>query len=215
MEKRRMRKNLLLGACLAGVLAVGGIFAYFTDTDSAANVFTVGKVEVDLTEPEYDAHPEDHKDLTPDKVLDKDPKVTNTGINDVFVFMEVTIPKATVSTAAENGSQNPAANQELFTYEVSEGWVQVVKDDKADGCRYVYAYSTGQNCSVLKSEKTTPPLFKDGKIRFINVIEGQGLEEESLELPVEVYGIQATDLNGGKTDPAGVWAILETQQAGQ
>ena len=211
----REKGSMLLAAFLLAVVAIGGISAYFTDVDSVANVFTIGKVKIDLTEPAYDAHPQDHQNLTPNKSLDKDPYVTNTGINDAFVFTEFTIPKAEVKTAAENGSQNTAVNQELFQYQISEGWTQVVKEDREDGCRYVYAYGSNEACTPLSAGQTTPVLFADGKIRFLNVIEGQGLEEEMLELPVDAYGIQTVDLDGGKTAPADVWAVLENQQAGK
>ena len=37
-------------AGLVGALAVGGTLAYFTDSDNASNVFTMGKVGIDLVE---------------------------------------------------------------------------------------------------------------------------------------------------------------------
>ncbi len=48
-------KNKRLGlsvaaASLAGVLAMGATLAYFTDKDSASNVFTMGRVGIDLVE---------------------------------------------------------------------------------------------------------------------------------------------------------------------
>lgn len=214
-DKKRNRRNYVLAICCMTVLTIGGITAYFTDTDSAANVFTTGKVAIDLTEPEYDKHPEERKAITPGKMLYKDPKVTNTGINDAFIFLEVTIPKAVIKTANADGSQNPEANKELFEYVINGGWSQIVKEDKPDGCRYVYAYGTSSACSTLAAGQTTPVLFKDGTIRFVNAVEGQGLEEGTLELPVDAYGIQAADISGGKTAPAEVWNVLETQQAGK
>ncbi|MCQ4635338.1 SipW-dependent-type signal peptide-containing protein [Anaerovorax odorimutans] len=211
-EKKSIRKTVLLAAGLAAVITIGGISAYFTDVDSAANVFTTGKVAIELKEPEYNARPEEHRNITPNKSLAKDPYVTNTGINDAFVFLEFTIPKATVKTANENGSQNVAINQELFAYGISEGWTQIVREDGEDGCRYVYAYGTKEACKPLAAGETTPVLFSGGAIRFINVIEGQGMEEETLELPVEAYGIQTVDIDGGKTAPEDIWPVLENQQ---
>lgn len=211
MKKKCLKRNIILAVCLATVMTIGGIAAYFTDTDSATNVFTVGKVEVQLTEPQYDAHPDDHKNLTPGKLLDKDPQITNTGINDAYVFLDVTIPKANAATAESDGSRNPALVQELFSYEISDGWTQIVKEDRADGCRYVYVYGDSKKCTPLAAGQTTPSLFKDGKIRFINVIEGQGFEEEMLELPVDAYGIQTTDIQGGTSNPQEVWSVLDTQ----
>ena len=51
-----MKKNMIKGSIavlgLTAVLTTGGLIAYFTDTDAQTNTFTVGKIEVDLTEPE-------------------------------------------------------------------------------------------------------------------------------------------------------------------
>lgn len=46
------RKIILLATalCMIAILAVGGTLAYFTDTDQAANVFTIGHVNIELNE---------------------------------------------------------------------------------------------------------------------------------------------------------------------
>ena len=46
------RKIVLLASalCMVAILAIGGTLAYFTDTDSATNTFTVGGVKIDLIE---------------------------------------------------------------------------------------------------------------------------------------------------------------------
>lgn len=46
------RKIILLATalCMVAILAVGGTLAYFTDTDNAVNVFTVGNVKIELIE---------------------------------------------------------------------------------------------------------------------------------------------------------------------
>ena len=53
-----MKKKIMavcLTVCLAAVAVIGGTLAYFTDKDEAENVFTVGNVNIDLTEPNWDA----------------------------------------------------------------------------------------------------------------------------------------------------------------
>ena len=46
------RKIVLLASalCMVAILAIGGTLAYFTDTDSEVNTFTVGGVKIDLIE---------------------------------------------------------------------------------------------------------------------------------------------------------------------
>lgn len=86
------RKILLLVAmlCMVAILGVGGTLAYFTADDSATNTFTVGNVQIDLTEPEWDKHgKEDAPEVYPGEALAKDPTVTNIGKNPCFVRVKV------------------------------------------------------------------------------------------------------------------------------
>ena len=74
-------------ACaLTGAMAVGGTFAYLTDSEGSVNTFTIGKVQIDLEEPNW--HPEDTEDIIPNEVIKKDPKVENTGTNLAYVFAD-------------------------------------------------------------------------------------------------------------------------------
>ena len=49
------KKLLVLGLCvaLAAIAIAGASLAYFTDTKSATNTFTVGNVKIDLIESRY------------------------------------------------------------------------------------------------------------------------------------------------------------------
>lgn len=53
MSKRKILV-LALSLCMVAILAVGGTLAYFTDTDSATNTFTVGGVKIELIEQQRD-----------------------------------------------------------------------------------------------------------------------------------------------------------------
>ncbi|MDO5323968.1 MAG: TasA family protein, partial [Clostridia bacterium] len=44
---------LAVSVCLVAILAIGGTLAYFTDTDAKTNTFTVGNVDITLTEPNW------------------------------------------------------------------------------------------------------------------------------------------------------------------
>ena len=45
--------TLCVVICLLAVAAIGGTLAYFTDNETATNVFTMGKVDIELTETEW------------------------------------------------------------------------------------------------------------------------------------------------------------------
>lgn len=88
MKKKIIALALVL--CLVAVAVVGGTLAYFTDEDNAENEFTVGNVDIDLTEPNWEATgKEEAKDAYPGEPLAKDPTVTNTGKNPCFVRVSV------------------------------------------------------------------------------------------------------------------------------
>ena len=57
MNAKKKIVSVALAASLAATAIVGGTLAYFTDTDKADNVFTVGNVDIELTEPNWE--PED------------------------------------------------------------------------------------------------------------------------------------------------------------
>ena len=100
--KNNVKKILLLTGVLC-LASVGGVSAYLTDYDKVSNQFTVGKVDVELTEDNW--KPDDHKKIEPGKVISKDPRIKNTGINDAYAYLEVSIPTANVIAAADNGSR--------------------------------------------------------------------------------------------------------------
>ena len=74
------KKSILLGATavmLVAAMSIGGMLAYFTDTDTKENTFTVGKVEITLTEPNWDeAAAEEFNKLIPTRTIPKDPTIT-------------------------------------------------------------------------------------------------------------------------------------------
>lgn len=206
LEKKS--KKIVIACAAVAVMLVGGAAAYFTATDTATNTWTIGNVAIDLQEPEYDASDKDN--IVPGQELDKDPMVENTGTNDAYVFMKLSIPKANVSTVDEDGSLIAQAVQELFSYGISDGWVLVNQVQGAESNTYVYAYGTADECTVLPADGITPVLFKDGKIRFLNIVEGQ--LGDSVSIPVTAYAIQTENITAdGSKAPADVWAVVSGQ----
>ena len=103
------KKSILMAAIavmLVAVLVVGGTLAYFTDTKSATNTFTMGNVKIALDEQQkgengLEPFAQD-KILVPGKSNDgnavsKIVTVSNTGDNDAWVWVELKIPAYLVS----------------------------------------------------------------------------------------------------------------------
>lgn len=202
-------KILAIAVVLITILTIGGISAYFTDGDTVTNTFTVGKISLDLREPDW--NPDSAGDMTPNQTVKKNPQVVNDGANEEFVFAEVIVPYEKLRTANNDGTMNAAADTELYSYTVNAGWHQMsrTQNTSAKTVTYLYVYGTADVCTALAVGSTTPAVFN--AVKFANVIEDQSLEGKALEIIVNAYGIQTTNINGGKTAPADVWKVLNNQ----
>ena len=78
---------LILALVISVAMATSGTLAFLTDRDSETNVFTVGNVDIDLSE-----NFEQGATLIPGETVDKVPVITNTGNNEAWVWMTVSIP---------------------------------------------------------------------------------------------------------------------------
>ena len=199
---------------LSCVALIGGMSAYFTDAETATNEFTVGRVSLDLQEPNW----EPPTDITPNQTIEKDPQVQNDGINDEFIFLEVKVPYENIIVANDDGTRKPTADTELFSYSVNSGWTELgtgTKDAGSKTVTHLYVYGTADACTALQKGSTTPTLFDT--VTFCNAIEDQGLEETHREIVINAYGIQTTDIENGPegadtVKPNEVWQVITNQK---
>ena len=202
MKKMNKKQVITTAAALSMIMAlgVGGSFAYLTDGDTETNTFTTGKVSIDLTEPTYPGNADDAvKNLVPLQEVAKDPMITNDGINDAIVFLEVDIPMDQMITANADGTRNAEAYVEIFdfakaggTYDsVNDGWVLInsEKDNDATPTKMTYRY--GYNTRLAKDGETAK-LFDT--VRLANVIEGE-IDESTQDIAIRAYAIQADYVN--------------------
>ena len=123
-------KRKLLAMCLVAALAatavIGGTLAYFTDSDAAENTFTVGNVDIALTEPDWEAEGKaEAETVYPGESLAKDPTVENVGANPCFV-------RVSVSNLDQFGEKGDIVYLTGYQEgELGEGWV-----DGKDGYFY-------------------------------------------------------------------------------
>lgn len=86
------KKTVLLGATavmLVAATSIGGMLAYFTDTDTKENTFTVGNVEIRINE-EF----EQGSIANPGVAVAKNPTIENIGDNAAYVRMKVVFSDA-------------------------------------------------------------------------------------------------------------------------
>lgn len=167
MKNNTWKKYMGITAITA-VLLVGSVSAYFTDQDEKTNTFTVGKVTIDLEEPEWDKKPDENgndipdeaENMTPNQTIEKDPQVKNTGTNDAFVYMTVEVPCKKIVTVNNDGTRNPEAVRELYTYQTDSSWKLLGSVDVTDetgektAVKHLYAYA-GASTGNLYRGKTT------------------------------------------------------------
>lgn len=200
MRKSKKQMVMAAAACaMMGVMAIGGTMAYLTDSETATNTFTVGKVQIDLQEPSYDGlTEEDRKNLVPNQIVTKDPQVENVGNNEALVFLKVEMPKKNVIVADKDGTRKPAADTELFTMlnaSVGDGaeqkWFELAGDNSgAENNIHVYAYK-----EKLAVGATTAKLFDS--VQLQNIIEGQ-VDTATENIKITAYAIQAAEVLEGE-----------------
>lgn len=209
MNKKR---TIIAALVIALILLVGGIMAYFTDTDEKTNVFTIGS-NVDITLVEDNswtlqetgnyANKYMSNNATgtyPGAEIAKGPYVTSAANTDnTYVFIKVTSPVV--------------EGQEVLEYTPnSAAWIQVGADDTSVSGKVtrVFAYATevsGTNTlTVLAAEGQTPTVFGNVTINsyFEDATKSYLIAGGDFDLDVKAYGIQATGLSATAIDT--VWS---------
>ena len=136
-------KKKITSLCLVAIIAImaiaGASLAYLKDTDQEDNVFTVGNVEIDLTE-NFDENLAklmpavgSAQDGTLQNGIQKEVFVTNTGSENAYVRVHIAIP-----TILDNGNPDFDASSNVLHFNYSGDNVGVGKWDwsNATGAPY-------------------------------------------------------------------------------
>ena len=117
MNKKKLAA-MLVSLTLVAVIGAGATLAYFTDQDEATNVITMGHVDIDLEEPNFDAEGQEKdyliENIVPGEVIVKDPTIT------VAEDSEAAYIRAKIEF-----SENLSANQQaelLDGIQIQDGW---------------------------------------------------------------------------------------------
>ena len=208
-----MKKNKVIGIisiiALLSILIVSGTSAYLTSTDTATNEFTIGSVKIKLLEPTWkgegvvdtdgDGTPDFAENIVPNATIPKDPQIKNTGENDAYVYLKVTIPAKKVITAAKDGTvlnDGVAVDTPLFTYNVNTDWKEITSamdtttNDSDEITEYIHVYYYNK---AIKKDETTTALFNT--VTFANVIDEQIESPGSYNIKIDAYAIQSNNIN--------------------
>jgi len=209
------KKTIIAAAILLMIFVVGGTIAYFTDTDTKTNTFTIGNVDITLTEAGWDDLPDTNnndipdaaEDMLPGESVTKDPLINNVSTkNPAYVFAKVEVPCTTIVAPA-------VTSEELFTYTVNAGWTELTTAQVActsgGTATHVYYYGTNGTLTELAKASsastptsTTNPVFSS--ISLLSTLKGNEGLTGNKEVVVTGYGIQTEGL--ASTTPANVWS---------
>lgn len=210
-----MKKKTILVAAIAvmlvAALVVGGTLAYFTDTDTKTNTFTVGKVDITLNEKGADG-----KDFVPNQKLfpgtqtqnniAKIVTVTNNkDSEDAYLWAEIWIPSA-LDDGDDNSPTAPGLGNSLhFNYadNVTETKATYLGSKKIGDTMYNgYVHYVTGDTKHAAGESTTALLdqvymdkgVKQGKNGYL-LIDGETDYTGSWNIVVYGVGIQADGFN--------------------
>lgn len=196
---RNINKNKILIIFASSLLVIAMIAAGISlamlsqNTENRANNFTFGNVSIALSEPEWDELAPEERIVYPGRTISKDPIITNTGENDLYAYIEVSVPKKTVRTVKEENGKEAIVEAELlelFRFNANDGWTLITRDDSSeDYTTYLYAYTA----EVLSPNESTNALFDE--VTYVNMLEGEIPMGTVLEMPINAYAIQSEYLN--------------------
>ena len=193
------------------------IMAYYASSDTEVNRFTVGDIDVTITEPNY----VDDQIIVPNQTIAKDPTFTNEGSIKAHIRAQVYVP---ISDSIKYVDQNeqivtPSEEIELFSYTINDGWEEVVDNpsdtykfngiyEDSKGNRYkvhTYKYVNTIEKEVEPGETISTPLFDE--VTVINYLDTD--EAINLKMPIVALSCQV----GNNADE--MWERFKNQnQAG-
>lgn len=194
------RKGIAVAVVLLLVLIIGGMLAFFTDTDTESNVFTIGEdIDIEITE---EWEPTDGEDLHPGAEVTKQPSIENVSSVPAYVFMEVVVP-----CYASTGT---TVDTPLFSFTPNSGWELINTssiDQDSQTITYRYAYGTSSAMTQLEGGETTATaLFDSVTLDSSLTAEQAATAASGLSIDINAYGIQVENL--GVTAPADIFDLF-------
>lgn len=182
----------LAAAAMVGTLAVGGTLAWFTDTETATNVVTMGNVDITLSENggEDGVIEEDglkYKDIMPGDKFQKTVTIKNNE-NDAYVRAVITVSgdEAVMATFEDEKAENDI---KFIGLDENAKWT---KNEDGSYSTTVYCKNDESNNIMTNGENVVFTVFTDIQIpgeEWDNVF-----ANNSFNIKVDAEAIQAANL---------------------
>lgn len=205
--KNKKTRRSIISLLLIAAFIITGIFAFMTARDSKTNVFTVGSVNIEVIEDNWDETdensngiPDAAENIIPGDLISKDPKISNIGDNDAYVFATVSIPTVKEENfyATEDGTVDIAGQTQKIVvrgYAFQKDCYDVT-DDTANAAQTIWAEYLGDSAE----EKVFGPEAT-----------GEDLTNREELFYMATGSIEDRDLSYDSTDPAHAWNSNWTQ----
>lgn len=219
------KKTIAVAVVLALVLIIGGMLAYFTDTETKTNVFTLGdNVEISLTETGWTQDGQtsnwtrtEAQGVHPGTKVAKDPTINNDSTTTpAYVFAKITVPcYASTGTTVDTPlykllNSSDAALVTTVGSAGNAGWTLISVssiDTTAKTITYVYAYSNGTTMtSLAENTSTTTPVFSKVQVDPNLTAAQKTTASATPNIEVKAYGIQTDGLD--VTTPTDIFALF-------
>ena len=209
------KKTIAVAIVMLLVLLIGGMLAYFTDTDTKTNVFVLGdEIDISLNEAHWVAA--NATGIHPGTSVDKDPVIKNESTTTAaYVFAEVIVPCYATTGSTVNAplfKLNDSTGTALATTVGSagnSGWTLVSVssiDTTNKTITYVYAWGTSSAMTTLAANtSTTVPVFSSVKLEPSLTV-AQKNTAGTTDIVVNAYGIQTDGLD--TSTPSAIYALF-------
>lgn len=178
--KKKIKVILSMILVIVVLVVTGNLLGYLTSQKQITNVFTLGRVKIELNEANWDASLATN--LKPNDSIEKDPAIKNIGRNEAYVYLKVITPIVELMDESE---------KPLFNYTTNSGWTEL---SSIDDCNYqikTYYYNT-----ALNPNSSTTTLFDE--VTLANF--GPNVETNQ-DMIIYGYAIQTNYLQNGTTIP--------------
>lgn len=201
----------VLAAVVSMTALVGTTLAYFTDTDEATNVFTMGNVDISLDEAlvekdgyEYVSDEEGtrvtentYENLYPGQVLPKDPTIHNDGTQGAWIRVKIQTTTKELTTIAALGQNEEVLSKAAIekVVDIQDGWTyagyEVVEEkDGNKTVNFIYTLdevlASGEDAVVFENV-TINPAVEDQNLGFEISVFAEAIQEPGFTTVTEAF----------------------------
>ena len=184
---------IFLCVALVAIAIVGASLAYFTDTKTATNTFTMGNVaitldETDVKNPTGPRVTSNTYNTFPGAVVTKDPTVHNTGSNAAYIRAKVEV-KGWVDTCkfatGYTTGMDMKATLDLLIDRLGDGWSVVDANVNGKDVTFVLKYdgtlASGADTTAMFNQVKIPAAIENGQTFGTITVKAEAIQADGFD----------------------------------